>query len=262
MDESFVCYLDILGYSHLVAKYSTIHEELLKVIKEILVLTDEMIQLCKDVKHDDQLAVERLKLLSESFRVHMFSDSILLSMTGTKAFEKGCTYEEVFNSFAQFISYFLMFFYSKIGFMFEGGVSFGEHSEENLDELSNIGRGVYVFSPTMIKAYKMMNKAKNTLHPVIMIDENVLQKISSTNEYVYNDISDKILDPYYIFTTFVHKEKAKNICKQIADSVRANMEIVSRNEEGEEKSRAAVRLKWFCDYHNVKMESMGFSDHR
>jgi hypothetical protein len=179
MKESFVAFIDVLGFSEMITKDNGTGEYL-NIIKEAIHNGTEMLFSRKKETNNPYA------FWFNEFKVKSFSDCFCFSIP--LQFENGeKNYNQNFISFYIWLKVFYNTLLSK-GFLCRGGISQGWHyADDNI-----------IFSKALIDAYLI--ESKKASHPIIMIDDGLLIQLKERNF---------VGEPYYHYL-FAHDNAGRN----------------------------------------------------
>jgi hypothetical protein len=239
--ESFVAFVDVLGFSHLIAEDGGQGEKL-KIIKDAIATATGFLE-------------ERKKLPShpyafwyKEFQVKSFSDCFCFSIP--LEFEDGeKDYKQNFISFYVWIKAFCNTLLSK-GFLCRGGITQGWHYYDEK----------IIFSQALVEAYELESKKAN--HPLILIHPKLINEllrrdIENQKYYQYMFVHDtagkSFLHPFNysivdeLFFGF-HKEVDKKLLDERRDMVNTFLKIVNAKIEEFIGTSAIDKWQWMKDF--------------
>lgn len=166
-DERIVCFIDILGFKHIIENTVDIHgNDIPDKIKEIDMILYNILDFNRNYSGFDYSKIRA---------VTQFSDSVVISFK--------VDLDDIFITFSD-IQYIIMNFF-KFGYIIRGGICYGKviHTTEK------------IFGPAMVKAYEM--ESKEAIYPRVLVSSSIIQylkKKSKSNNYEHADKANIILE--------------------------------------------------------------------
>jgi len=155
-EPRIVAFIDILGFSSIIAEYDSDDES--NILNELHETLETAIKVSIENMTDVKVRTE----MSEHLEYRMFSDCICLSLP---YIEFGNDFHIQFKSIATIATSYQLMMMQK-GFFVRGGISMGSFfSDKNM-----------IFSGGLVKAYKLEQIA---VYPIIVVDDAIIQRLSS-----------------------------------------------------------------------------------
>ena len=217
--DYLVAYIDILGATKMMKPDSQ----------------DEYLNRIKDVYEHVLSKFKTSGCLSDSIKINIFSDNILLAaelVSGGKY-----AIDPLISNFLSFVSFFQLSALGS-GFILRGGVVKGKlHIDNN-----------FAWGSALVNAYELEHK--KSLYPRILIDKSVDfidLKLPDDFNYSWNIVADKdgclFLD--YLFVADFLKIKSGH---KLIEHLKTNLKIELKNNEGD--ANIMQKLLWQKDYFN------------
>src|SRR3989304_6376585 len=231
VEDWFVCYLDILGYSELIKNLYQYPEKVVSLrngIRDVIKNTIQIFDGYKNVNDKDIHLANRS--IIENIRYQVLSDSILimLPLNINIYVERG----PIANSqsialliFLQIISINFFYISSKLGYFLRGSIALGPHYQTLLMESNPENQ--FIFSKALVNAVELEKKAN---YPRILIDNTLLAFIHKQNQNlldfnIHKDYDGHLMLNVYSFLEGAHLNEFKmleNICDVIKKQVEIN----------------------------------------
>lgn len=241
MKESFVAFIDILGFSQMIAQDGGSGEKL-------AIIKDAISTATKFLEDRKQIPNHPYAFWYKEFEVKSFSDCFCFSIP--LEFEDGeKDYKQNFVSFYVWIKVFCNTLLSK-GFLCRGGITQGWHYYD--DKI--------IFSQALVEAYELESKKAN--HPLILIHPKLIE------ELLRRDIDQRIYYKYmFVHDTtgksFLHpfnysivdelffgprEEMDDKLLRERKDMVKMFLGIISENIDKHIGSSAVDKWQWMKEF--------------
>lgn len=236
VENWYVCYFDILGYSKLV-------KDLYQNPSKVLLMRDKIKSLISDTIHlldgygninDNNIHLAN-KSVIDNIRYQVLSDSIVITLPFDTIIKTDDIILDNKQSiallmFLQIVSMNFLFISSLLGYFLRGAVVLEPHYQVPLREEEPENQ--FIFSKALVTAVELEKKAN---YPRILIDESILMFINKNNhnseDYCIRQDYDNqsILDVYGFLQGSNSKEivMLQNICTVIKKQVELNIDAPS-----------------------------------
>lgn len=237
--EALIAYLDILGYSDLVAsgEYANVY------YAAINTSISRWRQFVERHKYDLGKIVQQhvtLEIMSDAFIVTLDQQAALSES------ESENTKQIILMIFFTLISYLVQDCTRAIKHLFRGAIVKGQHYRRNFESLEG---GTFIFSKALYEAYYL---ERNIAHvPRILVDKSVLEGVDISLLCKESRPDRELLrddDGFYhlnIYGSMFDDTALAPILQEVASIVRANIE------QGNAQPNHRQKYVWFANYHNA-----------
>lgn len=246
--ECFVAFIDVLGFSQLIAEDGGTG-------KKLQVIKDAIDHATIDLKARKMLSNHKYAFWYREFQVKSFSDCFCFSIP--LEFDDGeKDYKQNFVSFYIWIEVFCNTLL-KHGFLCRGGITQGWHYHD--DQI--------IFSQALVDAYIL--ESKKATHPMIMIHENLIRNLVERNfrgqpyyEYMFahDNAGKSFLHPFNysivdeLFFGFYTKEVKKKFLLERKALVEMFLQIIDKKISSLIGNSSVEKWQWMRDfsYHTLR----------
>ena len=254
-----VCYLDLLGYTHLVKDHADDLEKI-RGIQRVFEGAVGMIDGFKTMPEKFSTFEEHRKL-AHRISLRISSDSTIFSMPllGLSRLRSEIDIET--NTFAYLsgfldkISMFCLFVTGKLAHLYRGGIAIGQHYE---DALNNNPGYQFIFSKAMVEAYEIERSAT---YPRIVFGEGVdanFKKMLTEAGYLFLDPTDNKLCLDIYGRLDATKEGAQKVLREICEGIPKAIRYYRHNHPQEFFDRMRSKYEWWIACHNLRTKELGF----
>ncbi len=254
-----VCYLDLLGYTHLVNDHA---DDPMK-LKGIHGVFEGAVKIMEGFKTRpiNSLYAEANKKLAHHLKLHMFSDATLFAMPLFNLPQLGEGVSQDDNviacvlGFLDWVSMFCLFVMGKLGHLYRGGIWIGQHHESDLNDNPNYQ---FMFSKALVEAYNLERVKPG--HPRILLDgSNIGKGLTQTlidNRYILSDSEDKHL--YLDLYGRLDFPRARRVLSEIKDGIPKVARYYRQKHPVEFEQKMCPKYRWWLNYHNQRSKELDF----
>lgn len=231
VEDWFVCYLDIMGYSELINNLYKYPDKVIVLrngIRDIIKNTIHFFDVYKNVNKNNIQMVN--KSIIEKVRFQVLSDSILIMIPyginiNTEDKPIDSSQSIVLLVFLHILSMSFFNISSKLGYFLRGSIALGPHYQAPL--LEDEPENQFIFSKALVTAVELEKRAN---YPRILIDNTLLefihkQKVNLLDLNIRKDFDNQYMLDVYGILEGAHQNEFKmleNICTVIKKQVALN----------------------------------------